>query len=68
MCLAFPGKITLIKGDKAVADFDGIKKDINVSLTPDAKKGDYVIVHAGFAIQKLSEQNAQEVFEIYEKR
>jgi len=67
MCLAFPGKIISIKGDRAVADFDGIEKEINVSLVSDAQKGDFVIVHAGFAIQKLSEQSAQEVFKIYEK-
>jgi len=66
MCLAIPGKITSIKGNRATVDFDGIKKDINVFLTPDAKKGDYVIVHAGFAIQKISKQSALEVFKIYE--
>jgi len=67
MCLAFPGKIISIKGDCAVADFGGVEKEINVSLVPGAKKGDFVMVHAGFAIQKLSEQGAQEVFEIYER-
>lgn len=65
MCLAFPGKIISIKGDGAVVDFDGIEKEVNVSLTPKAKKSDYVIVHAGFAIQKLSKQSAMEVFKIY---
>ncbi|NOY35472.1 MAG: HypC/HybG/HupF family hydrogenase formation chaperone [bacterium] len=65
-CLAFPGKIISIKGDEAIVDFDGIEKEINVSLVADAGKGDFVIVHAGFAIQKLSEQSAQEVFKIHE--
>ncbi len=68
MCLAFPGKIISIKGDHAVVDFDGIEKEINVSLVSGAKKGDFVIVHAGFAIQKLSKQSAQEVFEIYDEK
>ena len=68
MCLAFPGKIVSVKGDKATADFDGIEKEINVSLVAGAKKGDYVIVHAGFAIQKLSKQSAMEVFKLYESR
>jgi len=67
MCLAFPGKIISINGDRGVADFSGIEKEINVSLVPGVKKGDFVIVHAGFAIQKLSKQSAMEVFEIYEK-
>ena len=68
MCLAYPGKIISIKGDNAFVDFDGIEKEINVSLVADAKKGDYVIVHAGFAIQKLSKQSAMEVFKLYESR
>ena len=67
MCLAFPGKIISIKGDEALVDFDGIEKEINVSLVRGAKKGDFVIVHAGFAIQKLSEQSAAEVFRIHEE-
>lgn len=53
MCLAFPGKIISIKKDLARVDFNGIKKEINISLTPEVKKGDYVIVHTGFAIQKM---------------
>lgn len=52
MCLAIPGKIIELKGEKAVADFQGIRKEINISLVP-AKMGDYVMVHAGFAIEKL---------------
>ena len=67
MCLAYPGKIISIKGDNASVDFDGIEKEINVSLVSGAKKNDFVIVHAGFAIQKLSEQSAMEVFKLYEK-
>jgi len=52
MCLAIPGKIVKIKGEKAIADFRGIRKEINVSLVP-AHVGDYVMVHAGFAIEKV---------------
>jgi hydrogenase expression/formation protein HypC len=66
MCLAFPGKIIEIKKDQAIADFDGIKKEINISLVK-AEKGDHVIVHAGFAIQKLSKEGALEVFKLYEQ-
>ena len=68
MCLAFPGKIVSIKGGRAAVDFDGVEKEINVSLVAGAQKGDYVIVHAGFAIQKLSKQSAMEVFKVYESR
>ena len=66
MCLAFPGKIISIKGQHAIADFDGIQKEINVSLVG-AKKGDHVIVHAGFAVEKLSDEDAWTVLEEYEK-
>ena len=66
MCLAFPGKIISINGQQATADFDGIKKDINISLVPDIIPGEYVIVHAGFAIQKLTKDDAWHVLKEYE--
>jgi hydrogenase expression/formation protein HypC len=56
MCLAFPGKIISINGDFALVNFNGIKKEINILLTPDVKKHDYVIVHTGFAIQKMNKK------------
>lgn len=64
MCLATPGKIISIKDENAVVDFDGIKKEVNVSLVPRAGKDDYVIVHAGFAIQKMEEKDAMDIFRI----
>ncbi|MBI4653162.1 HypC/HybG/HupF family hydrogenase formation chaperone [Candidatus Kuenenbacteria bacterium] len=60
MCLAFPGKIISINGDFAMVDFNGIKKEVNILLTPDAKKRDYVIVHTGFAIQKMNKKEAKD--------
>ena len=56
-----------MQGDKAAVDFGGLKKEINISLVPEIKKGEYVIVHAGFAIQKMSKDSATEVFKIYEE-
>ncbi len=67
MCLAFPGKVTKIAGDQAVADFDGIKKEVNISLVKGVKTGDFVMVHAGFAIQKMSKQDAKEVYKLYKE-
>jgi hydrogenase expression/formation protein HypC len=69
MCLAIPGKIKSIdkKNNKAVVDFDGVERDVNVSLV-EIKKGDYVIAHAGFAIQKLGKQDAFEALELLDKR
>lgn len=66
MCLAFPGKIISIKDQQATADFDGVQKDISIALVPDIQKGDYVIVHAGFAIQQLTKEDAWEVLKEYE--
>ena len=63
MCLAYPGKIEKILGDKAVVDFSGIKKEANVSFVK-VKKGDYVIVHAGFAIQKMTDEEAIDAINI----
>jgi hydrogenase expression/formation protein HypC len=63
MCLAIPGKITSIKNNHGMVDFDGIQKEINLSLVK-AKKGDYVIVHAGFAISKIEDKEAEEISKI----
>ena len=59
MCYAIPGKIVRIQGDTAIVYYDGVRKKANVSLVK-AKKGDYVLVHAGFAIQTLEKKNAEE--------
>ena len=67
MCLAFPGKIVEIKNQQATADFDGVQKKINTGLVPGIKKGDWVIVHAGFAISQLTQEDAWEVLKEYEK-
>lgn len=67
MCLAFPGRILKIKGDVAVVDFDGVEKEVNISLIKEAKKDDYVMVHAGFAIQKMGKVDALEVFKLYKE-
>ena len=60
MCLAIPSKITAIEGDMATIDVDGVKREASLLLLSDAVIGDYVIVHAGFAIQKLDEAAALE--------
>jgi hydrogenase expression/formation protein HypC len=60
MCLAYPAKIIEVKGDTALADFSGARRRINVILTPNVKPGNWVLVHAGFAIQVVSEHDARE--------
>ena len=64
MCLAYPGKIEKIKGAKAIINFSGVKKEANISFVK-VKKGDYVIVHAGFAIQKLTSEDAFAALKIF---
>ncbi|EKD46618.1 MAG: hypothetical protein ACD_67C00147G0005 [uncultured bacterium] len=66
MCLAFPGKIIAIENQQATADFKGIQKKINISLV-DVEVGDFVTVHAGFAIQALSAEDAGEIIKEFEK-
>lgn len=64
MCLAMPAKILSIDGDEAEVDFGGAVKRTNVSMV-DAKVGEYVIIHAGFAIQKVDEEEARETLRLW---
>lgn len=57
MCLAYPGKIVSKQDNRAVIDFNGIKKDINLIMV-DADVDEYVMVHAGFAIEKMTDEDA----------
>ena len=69
MCLAVPGKVVEIMdaGDiafrRAKVDFGGIKKEISLAYTPEAEIGKYVLVHVGFAISVIDEEEAQRVFD-----
>ena len=60
MCLAVPLKLVEVNGDTAVAERDGIRRKIGVGFIEDPKPGDYVIVHAGFAIEKIAVHEARE--------
>ena len=65
MCLAIPAKVVEIEGDSARVDFgEGVLREVNVMLV-NAKVGDYVLVHAGYAIQVLSEEEAQETLRLW---
>ena len=70
MCLAMPGKIVSIEDPErgiATIDFQGVKRETNLSLIEDPKIGDYVLVHVGFAIQKLEPEEALETLKDWEK-
>ena len=60
MCLAIPSKIVKIENNMATIDVDGVKRDASLLLLDEPKVGDYVIVHAGFAIHKIDEADALE--------
>ena len=67
MCLAVPLKLIEIDGKEAVGDVMGVRRRIRVDFIPEPKIGDYVIVHAGFAIERLSEQQALEDLDSWEE-
>ncbi|MBF0203047.1 MAG: HypC/HybG/HupF family hydrogenase formation chaperone, partial [Desulfamplus sp.] len=58
MCLAVPSKIIAINNNMATVDVDGVRRDASLMLLDNVKSGDYVIVHAGFAISKVDEDVA----------
>ena len=60
MCLAFPAKVIEVNNSLARVEHSGIVRDVSLMLLPEAKKGDYVLVHAGFAMQIVEEREAEE--------
>jgi len=64
MCLAIPSKIVKIENEMATIDVDGVQREASLLLLEDARVGDYVIVHAGFAINKIDEAAATETLNI----
>ena len=64
MCLAVPAKIIEIDGVHAVVDIEGVRREGNLALVPEAGIGDYVLIHAGFAIQKWDESEVAEFNQI----
>jgi hydrogenase expression/formation protein HypC len=71
MCLAVPGKLmeTQVIGDSrlGVVQFGGIKRQVFLDFVPEAQTGDYVLVHVGFAISRLDEEEAHRTYELLER-
>jgi hydrogenase expression/formation protein HypC len=68
MCLAIPGKVTSISGDDPLmrsgkVDFGGVLREVSLAYVPEVIVGDYVIVHVGFALSRVDEAEANQVFE-----
>ncbi len=63
MCLAVPAQIISIDGTHAVVEMSGLKKDIDVTLTPEAVPGDWVVVHVGYSLQRIDPEKARQTLE-----
>ena len=67
MCLAMPARVIEIKDNVAIVDFGGVRREVRIDFAKDVKVGDYVIVHTGFAIEKLDEKAALESLKAWEE-
>jgi len=65
MCLAVPVRVLQIDGLKALVELGGLARQASIMLVPDTQVGDYVLLHAGFAIQKLDEKEAEETLRLF---
>jgi len=64
MCLAIPAMVKSIEGKQAVIDIDGVTRQVSLELTPEAKVGDYVLLHTGFAISIIDPEEAEETLRL----
>jgi len=68
MCISVPGRIISIKDcQTAEVDFNGISRIVSIELCPEVEVGDFVLIHVGFAIQKIEEEEAKEIMDIFEE-
>ena len=67
MCLAIPAKVVKIEKDRAVVDFGGVRREVMLTLVENARVGDYVIVHTGYAIQVMDEEEAEATLKLWEE-
>ena len=67
MCVAIPARVRSVEGPMAEVEVGGISRTISIQLTPEAREGDYVLVHAGFSIHIIDEQEARETLKLFEE-
>ena len=67
MCLAIPAKIEIIEGNRAEVDIRGLKRSIGLHMMPDARVGEFVLIHAGFAIQRIDPKEAEDTYRLLEQ-
>ena len=67
MCLSVPGKVVEIQDNIAKVEIGGVLRDVSMDVCPDVAVGEYVLIHTGFAIQKLDEKEALETLDLLRK-
>lgn len=67
MCLAIPAKLISREGDHGTAEVSGVRREVYLNLTPEAKLGDWLLIHAGFAIHIISEEDALETIKVFDE-
>ena len=67
MCLAVPGKIIEVQDMLATVDISGVTRKISLMLLPEAKVGEFVLIHAGFAIQAIDEEEVRKTLELFKE-
>ncbi len=67
MCLAVPAQVISLAGQEAEVDFGGVRRRISVVLTPGVRVGDYVLIHTGFAISVMDEEEARETLRLFQE-
>jgi len=65
MCLAIPMQVTSIAGETALCEIDGVKREASLMLVEDVRVGDFVLIHAGFAMEKLDPAEAETTLELF---
>ena len=64
MCLAVPMRVVSVEGTKGTVELGGVEQPVNLTFTPDVEPGQYVIVHTGFALERLDEAEARRTIEL----
>ena len=65
MCLAIPARILRIESNLAIVDMAGVKREADIRMVSNVRVGEYVLIHAGFAIEKIGEKEAEETLQLF---
>ena len=67
MCLAIPGLVKFVEGESAEVELGGISRKVSIMMVPDVRPGDYVLVHTGFAIEKIDRDDAEKTLALFKE-